>query len=1418
MKKNATLILFMLLVVGLGIVAAFLSRHLLDLSVPDTRRDRYPRPADGRFPGVRPSTDARIRGFPSATASAPIGEPRKFAHRPPDGDAEARRPEPRVPAPRIAAPSPLVPPAPALRDFDCEPYGGDFDIFDAGAGIDFLLHRGALCLELARPARRLDRDQTLRYTVDGVDIDACDLEPYHVICLELDIGIRAAGWPSHGEPPGDSLLALHSNLLVRWHYDPPSSPHQTNTVSVRDATHAPRGPARRTEPAVRHIARGTDPAVWFSDLGPAARAEYPEFAPGIDLACYADDRRMELVFTLWPGADPEHLLFTLDGSEGFHLRGNGNLELSFHCGVVLLRAPAAYRVVEGVPNRVDSRFTVRDGRMGFEIDAQAAFDPARREPALDLLSWLGGAGDDAAYAVTADNRGHLYVAGETTSIGFSSVAAPSAWRPEDLDVFVAKIRISDARVLYTTVLGGQGADRAFALAADALGNVYVCGETASPDFPVTNGLPVSSAAGRRDAFVTRLGPDGRIDGFSTRLGGSGDDRAYAIALDASTNVFVAGETSSADFPATEAHGPSLGRSAAFAVKLDPRHSALRYGIVYGGSGSDAAHALALTPRGEVFIAGETSSRDLPVARAFQPRHGGGEWDGFFALFSPRGDALRLASYFGGSRDDRVHGAAIGLSQDFYLAGETASPDFPVHPAVPDAHAGAWDAFAARLAADGQTLRYASLFGGTDDDRAYAVVPDAEGRAYVAVTTFSTNLVGASGNGAPPHSGSAGHLLRLSPDGSQVQYAASFGGAGDDAFNALAVEGGGAAVAAGVSRSAELPLRRPLQSRLNGESDALVARVLPESRPGPDMRRVPGGGQPGGPAYDFYVSTHPVSNDEFVRFLNDAQTNPFNERGTNLYFDVYGNVWFNPAMQRERDEIFDIHDSRIVYDPRHPLGARYSVTPVIPRMGGSYTNHPVVGVSWYGALKYCNWLTLDSGLGAAERCFREGTNGWSWAPVTSAPTNWARGLFTPRERREWLQYRGYRLPMDNSSSARDPACEHLSVTPAEFARFLNDAQSRPETPAGANMHFDPDGSVWMRPPPRGPEERLFRIDGSGIAYDADAAPGTRYSVAPVPNAEPAAARPVPCDCISWYGAMKYCNWLSLAQRDAAPQRAYTEGPAPRDWRPSTADPDDWSRGRFSRAAQNAWIAKRAFKLPHGEPALSGTTDDAGPARDPGTNSWPNAFNEFLKAASWNGFTNTTYGFGANTSTGRDANYLNTASPLPQDTTPAGFYDGRTYQGVATDSNRNLYGIFDLSGNTDEWLTDFGRAHSTATRACYGSSWLSALHPVSRRFHVPPFFTDNFRGFRVVTTWRPDHLYAIRIPFRICLCGVAYGPGCDEAFEEVERVEPVPHDDPELQPVPDPYIDGILYKPREEPVVEDEEPPAERRVPFVSPAGD
>src|SRR5262249_28258625 len=158
------------------------------------------------------------------------------------------------------------------------------------------------------------------------------------------------------------------------------------------------------------------------------------------------------------------------------------------------------------------------------------------------------------------------------------------------------------KVVYSTYLGGTTAGSAAAadqagqgLAVDLLGDALVAGWTTAVDFPVTSGAWQGTSSGGQDGFVAKLSPKGNSLRFATYLGGAATDSANALAVDDHGNAFVAGATSSSNFPTASAfQGQLQGTQDGFVTVLDASGAA-RFSSYLGGSGSDTARGIAIDP-------------------------------------------------------------------------------------------------------------------------------------------------------------------------------------------------------------------------------------------------------------------------------------------------------------------------------------------------------------------------------------------------------------------------------------------------------------------------------------------------------------------------------------------------------------------------------------------------------------------------------------------------------------------------------------------------------------------------------------------------------------------------------------------------------------------------------------------------------
>jgi hypothetical protein len=304
---------------------------------------------------------------------------------------------------------------------------------------------------------------------------------------------------------------------------------------------------------------------------------------------------------------------------------------------------------------------------------------------LVYSTYLGGSNDDYANAIAVDSYGQAYIGGATFSTDFPVVGVQSSTNQGGEDGFVAKLTPAGTAIEYSVYLGGSAADYVSAIAVNPAGNAFVAGSTYSTNFPSVRAVQPASG-GNQDAFVAELTPSANGLLFSTYLGGSngygGPEYAQAIALDASGNIFVAGTTSSLNFPVTSnaLQATYLGGADphGFLAKYSAGGLTLSYSSFVEGSLGDQINAIAVDPFGYVTVAGQTSSSDFPNVRGVQKQLNGVS-DAFVTKFRFAGSSCTLisSSFLGGSGGDAALGVALNLTGDALIVGSTTSTDLAI---------------------------------------------------------------------------------------------------------------------------------------------------------------------------------------------------------------------------------------------------------------------------------------------------------------------------------------------------------------------------------------------------------------------------------------------------------------------------------------------------------------------------------------------------------------------------------------------------------------------------------------------------------------------------------------------------------------------------------------------------------------------
>ena len=625
----------------------------------------------------------------------------------------------------------------------------------------------------------------------------------------------------------------------------------------------PRGRDRLS--AYTNYMRGQDPKKWHVHVPQFNQVWYTGIYPGIDLVYYASGGQPEYDFVVSPGAHPEVIGFSIEGvdeSVRSVVSPTGDLVLTGTRVGPVLRKPLIYQgsgcVVgssgEGSPSRPNSRCSLLAGgkfvlkqrnstsalQVGFDLPQYDRTEPLVIDPAFSFSTYFGGSISDGANAMTIDSSGNIYLFGGTNSPDFP--LTPGAFQTSLSgmgDLYVSKFSSDGSKLIYSTLLGGNGPDEARAIAVDSSGNAYLASQTFSTDFPIVNAFQPTAIV--PSVVLSKLSPDGSALIFSTYVGNG--TQPSGIAVDNGGEAIVTGIAGAGAIPIVNAlqpvHGADGGYFDGFITKFDSSGAALVFSTYWGGNSSDFLAGVALDPQGNIYVAGLAPSTDFPVTPgAFETTcvialgtcHGS-----FVSKFSPSGTTLLYSTYLDGGEVDAVAADPAGEAIVTGRVGE--STGFPITPGSFQTVQGggaSLDAFVTKFRSDGSGLIYSTFLGGSSFDYGNAILADATGNAYLAGDTQSPNFPVQN----PLQANYAGQfdafVSELDSSGSQLVFSTYLGGGsggfGNEHADGVALDASGNIYVAGFTDAADFPTVNAFQPQLRGFTNAFMSKIVQ----GPDF--------------------------------------------------------------------------------------------------------------------------------------------------------------------------------------------------------------------------------------------------------------------------------------------------------------------------------------------------------------------------------------------------------------------------------------------------------------------------------------------------------------------------------------------------------------------------------------------------------
>jgi fibronectin type 3 domain-containing protein len=583
---------------------------------------------------------------------------------------------------------------------------------------------------------------------------------------------------------------------------------------------------------------GNDPDRWVTGARSFREVRYASLYDGIDLSFYFEEGSLKYDFVLEPGADPGDIGLAYEAVEGLSLDLGGDLLVHTTAGTLREEAPWTYQEGPSGRTTVESAYRlVGDGTVELEIGQYDRSSPLVIDPRFNFSTFVGGNRMDIARGTIVDDEGNVIVAGLTGSDGFPNTTGAYCNTYNGMnDLFVFKLKHDGSDLLWSTFVGGERNEEVFQLMMDPSGDLWVAGRSGSPNFPTTSGVYQETSI-NVSAVVFRMKPTGDKLVYSTFVGGSRYDYARGMGLDAQGNVYLAGDTDSADFPnTTGSYNTSYGGNFdAFVVKLSPDLKTLIYGTFIGSPDGEETNGMFVDASGYSYVVGRTNSADFPTTSNAYMKDQVGSIDVFLLKLNPAGTDLVFSTYLGGTDNEYYPQVKVDDDGHVYVTGHTSSTNFPTTQGVVYMRSrGGQDGFLTKLNASGDKLLVSSYFGTAGSDGIYAMDFDADGTTYIGGDVSAGGLP-VTENGDETYNGGVddAFICRLNSNWSKVEYCSYLGGSASEGISRMGLVRGAVNTTVVVNcRSDDFPTTNGSYNRtFNNIQDIAVCRLATDKQVG-----------------------------------------------------------------------------------------------------------------------------------------------------------------------------------------------------------------------------------------------------------------------------------------------------------------------------------------------------------------------------------------------------------------------------------------------------------------------------------------------------------------------------------------------------------------------------------------------------------
>jgi len=577
---------------------------------------------------------------------------------------------------------------------------------------------------------------------------------------------------------------------------------------------------------------GNDASKWISSANHFREVLYPNLYRDIDLRFYLTLNKVKYDVIIHPGGDPAEVRFFYSGIDSLLIDPRtGNLLINTPIGSVTEDAPVAYQGSKVGRDEVPVRFRLANERtVAFSVGRFDAEQDLVIDPGLYFSTFIGDISMEHGRNVCVDKEGNVYIVGQTSSMFFpiSDETFDDTFSGQS-DAFVVKLNENGTSIIYSTFIGGIGEESVWDIEVDDSLRATIVGGTTSPDFPITNGSAGTTFDGITSAYILRLSSNGTQLDYSCIFSGSIRAGANRLFLDTDGNVYVAGATSSSDFPTTDgAYCRTIsGSYDIFVLKLNPTGDQILFSTIIGGSSFETSRGIVVDGNGAIYVCGVTESRDFPTTTGAYDTTPNGTSDAIVFKLSKDGSRIEYSSYFGGSNREECAGIGLLNDDEVVISGETGSSDLEMSDmAYDNSYNGNGDCYIAQFNSKGDALIYSTYLGGISSEVPYSIRMDTGGGIYLTGSVRGAGLPVTDGtHDRTPNGEDDVFVMKFNIIDNELLYSTYLGGGDYDIGYGIDFDAKGGAYITGSTFSGDFPVvTGSFDTTFNRNQDAFALAI------------------------------------------------------------------------------------------------------------------------------------------------------------------------------------------------------------------------------------------------------------------------------------------------------------------------------------------------------------------------------------------------------------------------------------------------------------------------------------------------------------------------------------------------------------------------------------------------------------------